>query len=763
LHVKRASSCMQLIRFESLHLRRGQNSVDEITEAFARARALQRKSIPDRPPRLHIGLRASPHRSSSTSRVIDNVSHHGTFSRANRTTDDAVDDAVLTPHPPNGGGVGISVDSRLSEDDTWQFHTSWFRDGSRVWRWVAQVALLRAARAAISRADAFPSSAAVDDDDEDDEEEGDISRRRSGARISVVRVWSCGCSSGEEVFSTRMLWLHSMRPLLEELYAETHDGEQADPGSFVCTVLGTDRNQDIVNRAKHAHEEWNTTTGIPPCLVDEYASLISSQRGWKLGQQRKQGGGASTVALPSLEEPHAREGDKTPLFRSHEPVPTYIPTAQRPQEDAQKFRLRNEVRQDCNFVVQDATLERGEAATIENQSVVRSVVPLDPVLGSTRFDIIFCRYSIFLYCDTAARWRALKLIVERLVPGTGVLILGKSDTLPQGAAHYYYLVPCGDCPGAFRMLSAAERRARASAASEQQQQPATAVGGGSITANVENKPPPPFGGMVNALDAASSVDDFYRLHRGYAAFHRTQAFPAGPQDTNIMRVSEASDAILRASGKLDVGFEARSKNAEEKRTKALEEARDKKREMEEAERSRPELRFSRPRPETDMNFYERMTYYVEQRGMRIKEIRESMIEDTDARPSAKQRFDALDGRSKKKKAKKKKKKKKKKRKKKEKDGDDVDADGGEDAVSVRTTGSRLDELAQPNRTVLRLSPRPASSLGMGSPRSRNCVVGVDMDSRGYFTFVDVKPRVPLLMSLPMSSTSQRSPRSTERH
>ena len=40
------------IRFESLGLRRGQNSAKEISEAYARASALKKPTPPGKPPRL---------------------------------------------------------------------------------------------------------------------------------------------------------------------------------------------------------------------------------------------------------------------------------------------------------------------------------------------------------------------------------------------------------------------------------------------------------------------------------------------------------------------------------------------------------------------------------------------------------------------------------------------------------------------------------------------------------------------------------------
>ena len=165
------------VRFESLGLRRGQNSVEEIKEAFARSGPPKKAPPQEKPPRLL-----------STQRAIVHY----------RVKDENTAEGGLTPHPP-GSVVGFSIDSHLSEDDTWQFHTSWFRDGSLVWRWVAQVALLRAARAAIARSNA-----------------------PSGESKLSIRVWSCGCSSGEEAFSTRMLWLNEVKPLLESIYTAKH-------------------------------------------------------------------------------------------------------------------------------------------------------------------------------------------------------------------------------------------------------------------------------------------------------------------------------------------------------------------------------------------------------------------------------------------------------------------------------------------------------------------------------------------------------------
>ena len=71
------------------------------------------------------------------------------------------------------------------------------------------------------------------------------------------------------------------------------------------------------------------------------------------------------------------------------------------------------------------------------------------------------------YCDDTHARRALARIVSRLVPATGVLLLGTSDALPQGAAAAHGLVPHPDgVPGAFVFETsptahAAARRRRA--------------------------------------------------------------------------------------------------------------------------------------------------------------------------------------------------------------------------------------------------------------------------------------------------------------
>mgnify|MGYP000747315089 CR=1 FL=1 len=124
------------IRFESLGLRRGQNSAKEISEAYARASALKKPTPPGKPPRL-LSAKRSRH----------NIGRFDLY--AEKEKNEKIVRPPL-PHVPSKDivtmkvGQGLSIDSRLRDDDTWQFHTSWFRDGSTVWRWVSQVLLFNA-------------------------------------------------------------------------------------------------------------------------------------------------------------------------------------------------------------------------------------------------------------------------------------------------------------------------------------------------------------------------------------------------------------------------------------------------------------------------------------------------------------------------------------------------------------------------------------------------------------------------------------------
>ena len=101
------------------------------------------------------------------------------------------------------------------------FNTSWARDGVTVWRWVSEVALFRAARAAVRRA-----------------------RASSAAPIApIARAWSVGCSSGEEGFTLRFLWLAVVEPILRA--AGLGDGLVP-----ALHVLGTDRSAERVSDAR---------------------------------------------------------------------------------------------------------------------------------------------------------------------------------------------------------------------------------------------------------------------------------------------------------------------------------------------------------------------------------------------------------------------------------------------------------------------------------------------------------------------------------
>jgi hypothetical protein len=83
-----------------------------------------------------------------------------------------------------------------------------------------------------------------------------------------------------------------------------------------------------------------------------------------------------------------------------------------------RFVLAQSARANCSFEVSDATVPcSDEGAKAASDGL---------------FDIIFCRYSIFLYCSEDAARVALDAMMERLAP-KGVLILGATDALPQGA------------------------------------------------------------------------------------------------------------------------------------------------------------------------------------------------------------------------------------------------------------------------------------------------------------------------------------------
>ena len=171
----------------------------------------------------------------------------------------------------------------------------------------------------------------------------------------------------------KMLWTFVFESLVEM--------EWGSPRAVVCKIVGSDRNEEMVQRARDTETLYPSTAGIPPELVKAFF------------------------------------------------------------EKTEGHRLAERGRRDCAFVTQDAGVAK-EDGTRQTAGTFFPGLPAnfftakDPAGGAEKFDLILCRYSIFLYGQQPERWRALEKIVGALVPDTGVLLLGKTDALPHGAAEF---------------------------------------------------------------------------------------------------------------------------------------------------------------------------------------------------------------------------------------------------------------------------------------------------------------------------------------
>ena len=231
------------------------------------------------------------------------------------------------------GWSTINITSRA-----WIHNTAFFRDGPSLWEsYVADVALFSAARAAV-------------------------------AEGRPLRVWSCGCSSGEELFTAQMIWRCWLAPVFGTR-APHFEG------------YGSDRDRSIIGTAHDEQYEWSEAAldCLPRELRDGYFEQAA----------------AATSSSPTTQF----------AYFDAEPAP-------------RRFILAQSARANCSFEVSDATIPCSDEGA--------------KAASDDLFDIIFCRYSIFLYCSEDAARVALDAMMERLAP-KGVLILGATDALPQGA------------------------------------------------------------------------------------------------------------------------------------------------------------------------------------------------------------------------------------------------------------------------------------------------------------------------------------------
>ena len=252
----------------------------------------------------------------------------------------------------------------------------------------------------------------------------------------TVRVWCCGCSSGEEVYSVRFLWRELLEPhfsghvglqiigtdtseqqiatCLSATYSSAGMGTLPKGWKERCFVAagkqGSDDLEYLVGSADSPPVGDDATMDTGPKLVEPEVGMpvtCSSRAPEKMQAAFKQHSADGSGAICEVKDGQC----KVAFVESGQVM--WCSTGKRGHHLAPSFlTVSPDLREGISFHLQD----------------VRDGVPSRTRAGIAQegggpFDVVLCRYSALLYLSTEEAQAALKAIVDGLAPG-GYLVIG---------------------------------------------------------------------------------------------------------------------------------------------------------------------------------------------------------------------------------------------------------------------------------------------------------------------------------------------------
>jgi len=408
----------------------------------------------------------------------------------------------------------------------WQHNTSFFRDGHATWGCVANRILFHAARAAM-----------LDP------------RPHTQHRPRPLRVWSCGCSSGEELFTVRLAYEQWVLPTFVAAYGHAP----------AFSGVGTDRSAKILETAQ---DEGSVYLAAELAEVPAYARHCF---------QEVPKEGPATPGSPSRTASSSANG----LFSgggsggSAAGTEARAEAARRDLGREARFTMASSVRRDLEWWVEDTCAE-SEASEVRQsevrqsevrQSEVRQSEAGEPLAGgalaggalaggarhggngssphaTTLYDLILCRYSIFLYAadhggGVGAR-RAVTAMASRLTPN-GVLLLGASDKMPNYASELLEPIPAAELAIELGEYAWFERAPR----------PINAWRRKVATRNGAAVTPPSATSPINAINAINAI---HAIHANSPIAVRPGLVSTGSAVTSALLAADSVSSFRHALG-----------------------------------------------------------------------------------------------------------------------------------------------------------------------------------------------------------------------
>lgn len=209
--------------------------------------------------------------------------------------------------------------------------------------------------------------------------------KQNQGTIRDVRVWSVGCATGEEAYSVRMAW-------------QLHIATQVDACPKL-QVTATDRSEAAVQLA---------AAGVyPEVSLRECSDEVKAKCFERVEQSDDERGTVIATRNPNT----AEAAGATCLYR-----------------------IKQKYREGVTFEQQDLFDVTSRFDDVSSTADTRSAgkETMCDESPAQLYDVILCRYALFLYLPADLREKALEHLVRHLRPG-GYLVLGRkgTETLPK--------------------------------------------------------------------------------------------------------------------------------------------------------------------------------------------------------------------------------------------------------------------------------------------------------------------------------------------